>query len=82
MYHWAINNYSVAKGGKHMRPEHRARCEGGIMESGVSATKAGRLFDAGYTKAALLRAASDEELLAVPGIGRTALGKIRAWAGP
>lgn len=64
-----------------MRPEHRARCVNGIMESGINATKASLLFDAGYTSAKLLRAATDEELLAIPGIGRTAVGKIRAWLG-
>lgn len=64
-----------------MRPEHRARWVSGIMESGVSTTKANLLFDAGYTNVRLLRAATNEELLAVPGVGRTVVGKIRAWLG-
>ena len=64
-----------------MRPEHRARCVGGIMESGINVTKAVLLFDAGYTNVRLLRAATDADLLAIPGIGRTVVGKIRAWLG-
>lgn len=64
-----------------MKPEHRARCVSGIVESGVSTTKADLLFDAGYTSAKLLSGATDEELLAIPGVGQTAVGKIRAWLG-
>lgn len=64
-----------------MRSEHRARCVNGIAESGVSKTKAALLFDAGFWPVKRLREASDEELLAIEGIGRAAVGKIRAWVG-
>ena len=64
-----------------MRSEHRARCVNGIMESGVNATKANLHFNAGYTSDKRLRAATNEELLAIPGIGQGALKKIRDWAG-
>ena len=64
-----------------MRPEHRDRCINGIAESGLSKTKAAILFDAGFWPVKQLRKASDEELLAIPGIGRAAVDKIRAWVG-
>ena len=64
-----------------MGAEHRTRNVRAIMQSGLSETKAGKLFDAGYFKAKLLREATDEQLLAIPGIGRGALKKIRDWAG-
>lgn len=64
-----------------MRPEHRTRCVNGIAESGLSKTKAALLFDAGFWPVKRLREASNDELLAIPGIGRTAVDKIRAWVG-
>ena len=65
-----------------MRPEHHDRCLNLIMRrADLSKTKAGKLVDANYQTARLLREATDEELLAIPGIGRTAIGKIRAWVG-
>lgn len=64
-----------------MRPEHRARCEKAIMRSGVSRAVAGKLIDADYQTARLLREASNEELLAIDGIGRGTIKKIRAWVG-
>lgn len=51
------------------------------MRSGVSKAMAGKLFDAGYVTPRFLREASHEELLAIPGIGRGALKKIRDWVG-
>ena len=62
-----------------MKPEYRARCEKAIMQSGMNKAMAAKLFDAGYIKAKLLREATNEELLAIPGVGRGALKKIRAW---
>ena len=65
-----------------MRPEHRARCLAVMTGQGdLSEAQADKLIDAGYQTGKLLRAATDQELLAIQGIGRTAVAKVRAWAG-
>jgi len=64
-----------------MRPEHRARCEKAIMRSGVSKTMAGKFIDAGYPTPRFLREASDEELLAIEGVGQATVDKVRARVG-
>ena len=46
---------------------------------GIPRPLADRLMDAGFDKAAKIRAASDEELLAVQGIGAGMLAKLRDW---
>lgn len=64
-----------------MRPEHRARCERAIMQSGVSKAMASKLFEAGYIKAKLLREATNDELLAIEGIGQATVAKVCTWGG-
>lgn len=49
---------------------------------GLPRPLADRLMDAGFGLAREIRAASDEELLAVQGIGPGMLTKLRAWVGP
>lgn len=43
---------------------------------------ADRLMDAGFGIAREIRAASDDELLAVQGVGPGMLKKLRAWVNP
>ena len=65
-----------------MRPEHRARCKNVMTGQGqLSEAQADKLIDAGYQTGKRLRLATDEELLALQGIGERALAKVRAWAG-
>lgn len=65
-----------------MRPEHRARCLAVMTGQGeLSEAQADKLIDAGYQTGKRLRLATNAELLAIPGVGRTAVSKIRAWAG-
>lgn len=65
-----------------MRPEHRDRCVTMIMrQADLNKTKAGKLVDAGYQTGRLLRETTDEELLAIEGIGQVVVGKIRDWVG-
>ena len=47
----------------------------------LSEAQANKLIDAGYQTGKLLRLATNAELLAIQGIGRTAVAKVRAWAG-
>lgn len=51
------------------------------MKSGISKGQADKLIDAGYPTPRFLREASDEELLAIEGVGRGTVKKIRAWVG-
>ena len=60
-----------------MNPEHRARCEQAIMRLGVNKTQASELFEAGYQTPRFVREASNEELLAIEGIGERAVRRIR-----
>ncbi len=46
---------------------------------GIPRPVADRLMDAGFGIAREIRAASDEELLAVQGIGPGMVAKLRAW---
>ncbi len=48
---------------------------------GIPRPVADRLMDAGFGIAREIRAASDEELLAVQGIGKGMVAKLRAWVG-
>ena len=64
-----------------MRPEHYARCEQEILKSGVSKAMAGKLIDAGYQTPRILREASDEELLAIEGVGQATVDKVRVQVG-
>ncbi len=64
-----------------MRPEHYARCEREITKSGVSKAVARKLIAAGYPTPRFLREATDEELLAIAGIGQGTVNKVRAWLG-
>ncbi len=48
---------------------------------GIPRPVADRLMDAGFGIAREIRAASDEELLAVQGIGPGMVAKLRAWVG-
>ena len=64
-----------------MLSEHRARCVGGLMESGMGKAQAEKLLDAGLWPVKKLRVASDEELLAIEGIGQATIDKVHAWAG-
>ena len=65
-----------------MRPEHRARCIRVMLGQGdLGARQASKLIDAGYQTGRLLREATDEELLAIGGIGQATLDKVRAWVG-
>jgi len=64
-----------------MRPEHRARwvatmvCQGKLSEA-----QANKLIDKGCI-GKRLRTATDEELLAMNGIGQATVDKVRAWVG-
>ncbi len=49
---------------------------------GIPRPIADRLMDAGFGIAREIRAASDEELLAVQGVGSGMLKKLRAWVSP
>ncbi len=49
---------------------------------GIPRPIADRLMDAGFGIAREIRAASDEELLAVQGVGPGMLAKLRAWVSP
>lgn len=65
-----------------MRPEHRARCVGVLVGQGdLSEAQADKLIDAGYQTPRLLRAATDNALLAILGGEQAALDKVRAWVG-
>ena len=64
-----------------MRPEHRARCIGGLMQSGMGKAQAEKLLDAGLWPVKKLRAMSDEKLLVVEGVGQATVDKVRAWVG-
>ena len=64
-----------------MIPEHRARCVEGLMQSGMGKTQAEKLLDAGLWPVKKLRAASDEELLMIEGVGQATVDKVRAWVG-
>ena len=58
------------------------RCRQVIQQrGGVSARIAENLMQAGFRIARELRNATDEELLAVEGVGESTLIKIRAWVG-
>lgn len=65
-----------------MRPEHRTRCISAMMRQGkLSESVANILIDAGYQTAPWLRRATNEELLAIEGIGPINVRKIRTWVG-
>ena len=65
-----------------MKPEHHARCRAVMMGQGkLSRPQADKLIDVGYQTGRLLREATDEELLAIEGIGQATLDKVRAWVG-
>lgn len=65
-----------------MRLEHRVRCVNLIMDRGkLSKAQANKLIDAGYQTGRRIREVTDQELLAIEGIGRGTLKKIRAWVG-
>ena len=64
-----------------MRPEHRARCVEGLMQSGMGRVQAETLLDAGFWPIRKLRAAPDDKLLAVKDIGQATVDKVRAWVG-
>ena len=49
---------------------------------GIPRPIADRLMDAGFGLAHKIRTASDEELLAVQGVGPGMLKKLRAWVSP
>jgi len=51
------------------------------MQSGMGKAQAEKLLDAGLWPVKKLRIASDEELLAIEGIGQATVDKVRAWAG-
>ena len=58
---------------------HQERIQNAIVKSfGISARKAQLLMDAGYTGWRVFADATDEELLAVEGIGQDTVDKIRA----
>jgi len=64
-----------------MRPEHRARWVATMMSQGnLSELQANKLIDAGYI-GKRLREATEEELLAMKGIGQATVDKVRAWTG-
>ena len=60
-----------------MEPEHRARCEQAIMRLGINKAQAVNVFEAGYLTPRFLREATNEELLAIDGIGERAVRRIR-----
>jgi len=60
-----------------MNPEHRARCEQAIERLGVNKAQATKLFEEGYQTPRFIREATDEELLAVEGIGLGTVKRIR-----
>lgn len=61
---------------------HEKRMQNNVAgECGISEQKALRLAEAGYGRLRDLRAASDEELLAVQGIGPGTVKKIREAIG-
>lgn len=63
-------------------PQHRARCtEAMLGRGGLSEAQADKLIDAGYQTGKRLRLATDEELLALEGVGQATLDKVRAWVG-
>ena len=64
-----------------MLPEHRVRCVGGLMQSGIGKAQAEKLLDAGLWPVKKLRATSDEKLLVVEGVGQATVDKVRAWIG-
>ncbi len=83
MANWLL--YAFAEIGKVLRYEHyreveklRIRVRHGVREEllpivsikGIGRVRARRLFDAGYTSIEKLRAATEEELVRIPGIGR------------
>ena len=47
------------------------------MRLGIGKRMAGKLIDAGYSKVKLLRAATDEELLSIEGVGQATVDKVR-----
>lgn len=49
-----------------------------LTEAGISQATAQNIFDAGFTNADLVKNASDEQLLAVEGVGPSTLEKLRA----
>ena len=64
-----------------MRPEHRARWVATMMGQGnLSEAQANKLIDAGCI-GKRLRETSDEELLAIEGVGQATVDKVRAWVG-
>jgi len=65
-----------------MKPEHRARCAEGLAQSGMGRVQAEKFLDAGFWPVKKLRAATDEELLAIPGIGTGTVKKLHAWMKP
>jgi len=59
--------------------EYQERIQNAIVKSfGITARKAQLLMDAGYTGWRAFAEATDEELLAVEGIGQDTVDKIRA----
>ncbi len=60
-----------------MKPEHRARCEQAIERLGTSKSQAAKLFEEGYQTPRFIREATDEELLAIEGIGVGTVKRIR-----
>jgi len=62
-----------------MRAEHRARWVAVMMGQGkLSEAQANNLIDAGCV-GKRLRTATDEELLAISGVGQATADKVRAW---
>jgi DNA uptake protein ComE-like DNA-binding protein len=59
-------------------PQHQKRMQNNIARTcGINHQKALRLAEAGYARVRDIKAASDEELLAIPGIGPGQVSKIR-----
>ena len=65
-----------------MKAEHRTRCIRPMMQQGgLAEVQAGILVDAGYQTATRLRAATNDELLSLDGIGSVTVRKVREWIG-
>jgi DNA-directed RNA polymerase alpha subunit len=58
-------------------PQEDTGTQGELDELGLTADQSQALRDAGYRDRASLRAASDEELQAVPGVGRATVRNLR-----
>jgi endonuclease III-like uncharacterized protein len=62
--------------------EHRERIQNAIVKSfGITTRKAQLLMDAGYVRWKAFTEATDEELLAVEGVGQDTVDKIRMALG-